>query len=65
MHRAACGKTFHANIFFIYAFNGLQITLLALPWCKNSKNVIRFKIGPQEGGEKVGHTNRQTDFCEF
>ena len=35
--------------------------LLASPWCKDSKNVIRFEIGPWEGGEKIGHTNRQTD----
>ena len=39
--------------------------LLAPPWCKDSKNVIRFEIGPQEGGEKIGQTDRQTDFREF
>ena len=39
--------------------------LLAPPWCKNSKNVIRFKIGIWEGGEKIGHTDAQTDFREF
>ena len=33
--------------------------LLAPPWCKDSKNVIRFKIGPQEGGEKIGQTDRR------
>ena len=54
-------KSFHANFFFIFAFNQLQIILLAPPWCKNSKNVIRFKIGPREGGEKIGQTDRQTD----
>ena len=54
-------KNFHANFFFISAFNGLQIILLALPWWKDSKNVIRFEMGPQEGGEKIGQTNEQTN----
>ena len=62
-------KSFHANFFFSFAFNGLQIILLAPPWCKDSKNEIRFEIGPWEGGEKIGHTykqtDRQTDFREF
>ena len=62
-------KSFHANFFFIFTLNGLQTILLALPWCKDSKNVIRFIIGPREGGEKIGQTNkqtdRQTDFREF
>ena len=49
----------------MFAFNGLQIVLLAPPWCKDSKNVLRFEIGSREGVEKIGHTNRQTDFCEF
>ena len=35
--------------------------LLAPPLCQDSKNVIRFEIGPQEGGEKIGQTNKQTD----
>ena len=35
--------------------------LLAPPWCKDSKNVLRFEIGPWKGGEKIGQTNRQTD----
>ena len=61
MHRAACEKTFHAIFFFISAFNGLQIILLAPPWCKGFKNVIRFEIGTWELGEKIGHTYRQTD----
>ena len=61
MHRAACEKTLHADFFFVSAFNGLQIISLALPWCKDSKNVIRFKIRPWEGGEKIGQTNKQTD----
>ena len=52
-------KSFHANFFFIFAFNGLQIILLALPWCKDSKNVIRFEIGIWEVGEKIGQTNKQ------
>ena len=26
-------------------------------WCKDSKNVLRFEIGSQEGGEKIGQTN--------
>ena len=54
-------KSVHANFFFISTFNGLQIFLLAPPWSKDSKNVIRFEIGPWEGGEKIGHTYRQTD----
>ena len=54
-------KTFQANFFFSFAFNGLQIILLAPPWCKDSKNVIRFEIRPWEGGEKIGHTYKQTD----
>ena len=45
--------------------NGLQIILLAHQWCKDSKNVLRFEIEPWEGGEKIGQTNRQTDFREF
>ena len=53
-------KSFHANFFFIFAFNGLQV-LLALPWSKDSKTVIRFEIGPRDGGEKNGHTNKQTN----
>ena len=32
-----------------------------MPWCKDSKNVIRFEIGPWEGGEKIGQTDKQTD----
>ena len=52
-------KSFHANFFFISAFNGLQIILLAPPWCKDSKNVIRFEIGAWEVGEKIGQTNKQ------
>ena len=47
--------------FFIFAFNGLQIVLLALPWSKDSKNVVRFEIRPREGGEKIGHTDKQTN----
>ena len=55
-------KSFHANFFlFFFAFNGLQIILLAPPWCKDSKNEIRFEIEPWEGGEKIGQTDRQTD----
>ena len=54
-------KSFHANFFFISAFNGLQIILFALSWCKDSKNVIRFEIGPREGDEKNGQTNKQTN----
>ena len=46
-------KSFHANFFFIFAFNGLQIILLALPWRKGSKYVLRFEIGPREVGEKI------------
>ena len=52
-------KSFHANFFFIFAVNGMQIILLAPPWCKDSKNVIRFEIGLQEGDEKIGQTNRR------
>ena len=33
--------------------------LLAPPWCKDSKNVIRFEIEPQEGCEKIGQTDKQ------
>ena len=54
-------KKFPADFFFIFAFNGLQIVLLALPWSKDSKTVIRFEIGPREGGEKNGHTDKQTN----
>ena len=50
---------------FFSTSNGLQIILLAPPWCKDSKNVIRFEMGLREGGEKIGQTNRQTDFREF
>ena len=54
---------------FVFAFNGLQIILLALPCCKDSKNVLRFEIGPREGGEKIGQTDKQIDrqmgFREF
>ena len=68
-HISTWKKSFHANFFFIFAFNQLQIILLAPPWCKDSKNVIRFKIGPQEGGEKIGQTDKQIDrqmgFREF
>ena len=68
-HISTWKKSLHANFFFISAFNGLQIILLAPPWCKDSKNVIRFEIRPWEGGEKIGHTykqtDRQTDFREF
>ena len=60
-HISTWKKSFHANFFFIFAFNQLQIILLAPPWCKDSKNVIRFKIGPREEGEKIGQTNKQTD----
>ena len=60
-HISTWKKSFYANFFFIFAFNQLQIILLAPPWCKDSKNVIRFEIGPREGGEKIGQTNRQTD----
>ena len=58
-------KSFHANFFFIFAFNGLQISLLALPWHKGSKNMLRFEIAIWEVGEKIGQTNKQTDFREF
>ena len=61
LHRAACEKTYHANFFFVYAINGLQIILLALPLRKNFKNVIRFEIGTWEGGKKIRQTSRQTD----
>ena len=44
-----------------WSLNGLQIIILAPPWSKDSKNVIRFEIGPWEGGEKIGQTYRQTD----
>ena len=54
-------KSFHANFFFISAFNGLQIILLAPSCCKNSKNVIKFEMGIWEVGEKIGHTDRQTN----
>ena len=35
--------------------------LLALPWHKYSKYVLRFEIGTQEMSEKIGQTNKQTD----
>ena len=35
--------------------------LLAPPWCKDSKNVIRFEIGLREGGEKNGQTDKMTE----
>ena len=54
-------KSLHANFFFNSAFSGLQIILLALPCRKDSKNVLRFEIGPWEGGEKIGQTHKQTD----
>ena len=60
LHRAACKKSFHANFFFISAFNRLQIILLELPWHKDSKYVLRFEIVPGEGGEK-NWTNKQTN----
>ena len=68
LHRGAYEKAFHANFLFISAFIGLQKTLLALPWRKDSKYVLRFIIQPSEGGKKIGQTirqtNRQTDFFE-
>ena len=45
-------KSVHANFFFISTFNGQQIILLTPPWCKDFKNVIRFKIRLPEGAEK-------------
>ena len=60
-HISAWKEKFNANFFFISTFNRLQIILLALPWCKDSKNVIRFEIGLWEGGEKIGQTDKQTN----
>ena len=67
-HISTWKKSFHANFFFIFAFNGLQIILLALPWCKDSKNVIRFKIcgkGVKKFDRQTDRQYRQTDFREF
>ena len=61
LHRGAYEKAFHANFLFISAFIGLQKTLLALPWRKDSKTVLRFEIESWEVGEKIGQTDRQTN----
>ena len=61
MHRVACEKTFHAIFFFISAYTELQTILLASPWHKDSKTVLRFEIESWEVGEKIGQTNKQTD----
>ena len=31
---------------------------------KDSKSVLRFKIGPEEAGEKIGQTDRQ-NYMDF
>ena len=59
LYRAAYEKTFHAYFFLISTSTGLQTILLALPWCKNSKYVLRFEIRPREVGEK-NRTNIHT-----
>ena len=38
-----------------------QTILLAPSWHKDSKTVLKFEIESWEGGEKIVHTDRQTD----
>ena len=37
------------------------MVLFALPCHKESKYVLRFEIGPREGGDKTEQTDGQTD----
>ena len=52
------------TLFSISATTGLQTISIALPCGKNSKNVLRFVIGPREVGEKIGQTDKQTELCK-
>ena len=61
LHRVNWEKRFHAYFFLIYASTRLQTILLAPPCHKDSKNVLRFEIGPQEGGKKM---DKQTKITE-
>ena len=45
LHRGAYEKAFHTNFLFISACIGLQTTLSALPWRKDSKSELGFGIG--------------------
>ena len=49
-------KKFSCNFFSIWGLCGLLIVLLLPQWNKDTKYVLTFEIGYQEGGEKIERT---------